>query len=175
MSELAGNAGAVRVLSAARVDRTLDRLTSEVVERQGGTDWLVVVGIKARGTRLGRALAERLGRALGRVVPFHELDASGYRDDRAPAVVPPDPGFDVQGRDVVLVDDVLHTGRTVRAALDALVRHGRPRTIQLAVLVDRGDREYPIQPDYVCRWLPTPTGSRIVVRADEGFAVDVLP
>lgn len=166
----------MRVLSAARVDRTLDRLACEVIERQGGTERLVVVGIKARGTRLGEALAGRLTQALGHPVPFYELDASAYRDDRpAPTEARPDATLAVRDQDVVLVDDVLHTGRTVRAALDALVRHGRPRRIQLAVLVDRGDREYPIQPDYVGRWLPTPTGSRVVVRADEGFAVDVLP
>ncbi len=160
--------------SRDRVSRTLSRLASEVVERNKGVENLVVFGIRSRGTALAEVLAERLGTLANQTVVAHPLDVSAYRDDRsriAPSEAPP--ALDVNDRDVLLVDDVLYTGRTARAALDAVVHHGRPRSIQLVVLVDRGHREYPIQPDYVGRVLSTQYRERVVVDVEEGFAIYV--
>ena len=163
------------VLSPERVQRTLSRLAYEVVERNRGAEDLAVVGIRRRGVALAEAVAEEIGRVEGRAFPVSELDTAPFRDD-----VDGEPPADqsvmragIDGRDVLLVDDVLFTGRTARAALDALVQHGRPRTIQLAILVDRGHREYPIRPDYVGRALQTKAHERVVVDPGGGFAVYV--
>ena len=130
---------------------------------------LEVFGVRQRGLALAEQLAGVLGEIAGRPVAVHALDVTGFRDDRPAEAPPAPPPFDagvvpaVTGRDVLLVDDVLFTGRTARAAIDAVLRCGRPRTIQLAVLVDRGHREVPIQPDYVGRVIPTKYGERVVV------------
>lgn len=161
-------------LSAGRVRRVLTRIAYQVVERNRGTENLVLVGIRQRGTALAKALAREIGQIEGRTFTVHDLDVSAYRDDRDDAVPAEDDSsvtVDITDRDIILIDDVLFTGRTARAALDALVRYGRPRSIQFAALVDRGHREYPIHPDYVGRVIQTKHKERVVVDIDDGFAV----
>src|SRR6478672_9652419 len=148
------------VLDAGEIRRALTRIAHEVLERNKGADDLVLAGIPTRGVTLARRLARRLEEIEDRAVPLGELDVTMYRDDlrsqpvRTPAATTiPDGGID--GKVVVLVDDVLYSGRTVRAALDALHDLGRPRAVQLAVLIDRGHRELPVRADYVGKNLPT--------------------
>jgi pyrimidine operon attenuation protein / uracil phosphoribosyltransferase len=147
------------VMDPADVHRALVRIAHEVVERNKGTDGVVVVGIHTRGVPLARRLAATLTEIEGRPVPAGALDVAMYRDDiglRPPqATRATDLPLRLGGTVVVLVDDVLYTGRTVRAALDALTDFGRPRAIQLAVLVDRGHRELPLRADYVGKNVPT--------------------
>jgi pyrimidine operon attenuation protein/uracil phosphoribosyltransferase len=146
----------------------------EVVERNRGAEMLEIVGIRSRGTALAELLAKQISEIEPRRFSVSRLDVAAYRDDRDPSTRLEDRSsvqVDVTDRDVILVDDVLFTGRTVRAALDAIVHYGRPRTIQLAVLVDRGHREYPIQPDFVGRVLPTKHRERVDVSIEDGPAV----
>ena len=147
------------VMDEADVGRALTRIAHEIVERNKGTQGLVVVGIHTRGVPLARRLAAKLAGIEGVQVPTGALDVAMYRDDiglRPPGTTrDTDLPFDLAGTVVVLVDDVLYTGRTIRAALDALTDFGRPRAIQLAVLVDRGHRELPLRADYVGKNLPT--------------------
>ena len=156
-------------MTPERVRRTLLRLAAEVVERNRGADRLLVFGLRRRGVGLAQALAEAVAEVSGQSVEVVPLDVSAFRDDRAAGAAPeplPDGAPDATGRDVLLVDDVLFTGRTARAALDAVLRHGRPRTIRLAVLVDRGGREVPVQPDFVGRTVPTKADERVVFDLD---------
>jgi pyrimidine operon attenuation protein / uracil phosphoribosyltransferase len=165
------------IMSPERVRRTLARLAYEIVERNRGAGTLEIVGIRERGRALAESLVDLIGEIEGRAIPVNELDVSPYRDDRDPDAPQEDTSLirvDVSDRDVILVDDVLFTGRTARAALDAVVRYGRPRTIQLAVLVDRGHREYPIQPDYVGRFFQTKHKERVIVDFEDGCAVYVI-
>jgi pyrimidine operon attenuation protein/uracil phosphoribosyltransferase len=159
------------VLDAADIGRVLTRIGHEIVERNKGTDALVLVGVHRRGVPLARRLAARLAEIEGRPVATGALDVAMYRDDigmRPPAAThDTDLPFDLTGKVVVLVDDVLFTGRTIRAALDALVDFGRPRAIQLAVLVDRGHRELPIRADYVGKNVPTNLGEDVQVEVVE--------
>ena len=159
------------VLDAADVRRALTRIGHEIVERNKGTGDLVLVGIHRRGVPLARRLAAKLAEIEGAKVPAGALDVAMYRDDiglRPPAATfDTDLPVELSGKVVVLVDDVLFTGRTIRAALDALVDFGRPRAIQLAVLVDRGHRELPIRADYVGKNLPTSLGEDVQVRVTE--------
>ena len=149
-----------QVLDEPGIDRALTRIAHEILERAGGTERLALVGIRTRGVSLARRIADRL-RAIEPVqVPVGALDITLYRDDlgrkaEAPILRGTEIPFPVDGKTVILVDDVLYTGRTIRAALDAIIDLGRPRMIQLAVLVDRGHRELPIRPDYVGKNLPT--------------------
>lgn len=154
-----------QLLSSERVRRILTRLAYEVVERNRGTDNITVFGIRSRGVVLGEHLAQLLGTMQGDAVPVHGVDVTPFRDDlNEPVPVEAlDPKPVVAGRDVVLVDDVLFTGRTARAAIEAVLHYGRPRSIQLAVLIDRGHREYPIQADYVGRHIPTKHRERVIV------------
>jgi pyrimidine operon attenuation protein/uracil phosphoribosyltransferase len=161
-----------RLMSASEVERTLVRLAHEIVEKSNGSADLALVGIKRRGI----PLAERLGKLISgiekRAVDTGVLDIQFYRDDLStagsrPVVTPGAIGIDIEGRDVVLCDDVLYTGRTVRAALDALFDHGRPRRVQLAVLIDRGHRELPIEATYVGRRVPTSSREIIEVKFQE--------
>ncbi len=161
-----------RLMSASEIERTLVRLAHEIVEKSNGSEDLALVGIKRRGV----PLAERLGKLIGQIekhpIDTGVLDIQFYRDDLStrdvrPVVTPGALGFDVNGRDVVLCDDVLYTGRTVRAALDALFAHGRPRRVQLAVLIDRGHRELPIEATYVGRYVPTSGREIIEVKLQE--------
>jgi len=164
------------IMSSERVRRTLSRLAYEVVERNQGAANLTVLGIRERGTALARAMAKQIGEIEALSLDVHALDVEPYRDDRDRSTVEgalPDGALNIKDRDVILVDDVLFTGRTARAALDAVVRYGRPRTIQLVVLIDRGHREYPIQPDYVGRTLPTKHKERVVFTLEGNFEVYV--
>ena len=157
------------VLAGSDITRAVRRIAHEVLERNKGADDLVVLGIPARGDALARRLADAIGAVEQTTVPVGSLDVTMYRDDlrRGPvrAAQPttiPDEGID--DKVVVLVDDVLYSGRTVRAALDALGDLGRPRAVRLAVLVDRGHRELPIRADHVGKNLPTAKSERVVVR-----------
>ncbi|MCC5948746.1 MAG: bifunctional pyr operon transcriptional regulator/uracil phosphoribosyltransferase PyrR [Nitriliruptoraceae bacterium] len=156
-----------RILSADDVARMLKRLAHELLETNHGADGLVLVGIQTRGVPLARRLAAMIERIEGTEVPTGALDVTLFRDDlgsRGPKPIhPTDVPVDLQGRTVVLVDDVLYTGRTIRAALDALNELGRPDRIKLVVLVDRGHRQLPIRADHVGKNLPTAYGDRIRV------------
>ncbi|MGO9777819.1 MAG: bifunctional pyr operon transcriptional regulator/uracil phosphoribosyltransferase PyrR [Terracidiphilus sp.] len=161
-----------RLMSASEVERTLVRLAHEIVEKSNGSEDLALVGIRRRGI----PLAERLGKLISaiekRPVDTGVLDIQFYRDDLSttgvrPVVTPGAIGIDIDGRDVVLCDDVLYTGRTIRAALDALFDHGRPRRVQLAVLIDRGHRELPIEATYIGRRVPTSSREIIEVKFQE--------
>lgn len=160
---------ATRIMEADRLRRTIRRLAYEIVERNRGTENVVLVGIRSRGSRLAELIAEALKSVESRAVPTVSLDVTPFRDDRPEGAVLPAPGAmpDLHDRDVIVVDDVLFTGRTARAALDAVVRNGRPRSIQLVALVDRGHREYPIQPDYVGLVMPTKHRERVIVDLGE--------
>ena len=161
-----------RLMSASEIERTLVRLAHEIVEKSNGSEGLALVGIKRRGV----PLAERLGKLIS-VIEKHPvatgvLDIQFYRDDLStagvrPVVTPGAIGIPIEGRDVVLCDDVLYTGRTIRAALDALFDHGRPRRVQLAVLIDRGHRELPIEASYIGRHVPTSSREIIEVKFQE--------
>ena len=159
------------VFDAANLRRALIRIAHEIVERNQGADDLVLVGMYTRGVVLARRLAGAINDFEGVEVPVGTLDPSFFRDDIGMRAVnplgPTEVPTDVTGRVVVLVDDVLYTGRTVRAALDALVDIGRPRSVQLAVLVDRGHRELPIRADYVGKNLPTKTVEDVRVCLEE--------
>jgi pyrimidine operon attenuation protein/uracil phosphoribosyltransferase len=161
-----------RILDADGVRRALTRIAHEIVERNGGTEALVLVGIRSRGVPLARRLAELIEAHEGASVPVGSLDITFYRDDltkiaHAPIVKRSDALPEVGNRTVVLVDDVLFTGRTVRAALDAITDQGRPMAVRLAVLVDRGHRELPIRPDHVGKNLPTSRDEIVHVRLSE--------
>ncbi|RKR74104.1 bifunctional pyr operon transcriptional regulator/uracil phosphoribosyltransferase PyrR [Frondihabitans australicus] len=160
------------VLNQADITRALTRIAHEILEGNKGADDLVVMGIPTRGVFLGDRVAAALADISGQSVPVGAIDATLYRDDlrRQPTRAPrptsvPEGGID--GKTVVLVDDVLYSGRTIRAALDALSAIGRPRAVRLAVLVDRGHRELPIRADYVGKNLPTSTSERIFVHVDD--------
>jgi pyrimidine operon attenuation protein/uracil phosphoribosyltransferase len=165
------------ILDRDGVRRILVRIAHEIVERNGGTDELVLVGIRSRGVPIARRLAALIEEHEGTSLTVGSLDITYYRDDltklaHAPIVKRSDLGPAVSGHTVVLVDDVLYTGRTVRAALDALTDHGRPRAVRLAVLVDRGHRELPIRPDHVGKNLPTARDEIVHVRLLETDGVD---
>ena len=156
------------LLSPERIRRTLSRLAYEVVERNQGADGLVLFGMRTRGQALAERLAPELSQAAGFAVTAHPLATEAFRDDRPdadPQPLGPD-APDADGKDVLLIDDVMFTGRTARAAIEAVLRHGRPRSVQLAVLVDRGHREVPIHPDYVGVTVPTKAAERVVVDVD---------
>jgi len=166
-----------RVLEAPDIGRALTRIAHEVLERAKGADDLVLLGIPSRGVPLAHRLAARIAAVEGTDVPVGSLDVTMYRDDLrlhpARALERTDlPPEGVEGRTVVLVDDVLYSGRTVRAALDALGDLGRPARVQLAVLVDRGHRELPIRADYVGKNLPTSLAERVHVLLEETFVKD---
>jgi pyrimidine operon attenuation protein/uracil phosphoribosyltransferase len=168
-----------RLLDAADISRAVIRIAHEVLERNKGAGGLVLVGIAARGDDLARRLAAEIERIEGAEVPVGALDISFYRDDiglrkEAPEVHETRIPFDISGNTVVLVDDVLFTGRTIRAAMDALVDLGRPRAIQLAVLVDRGHRELPIRADYVGKNAPTRAEDLVRVLLEETDGADAV-
>jgi pyrimidine operon attenuation protein/uracil phosphoribosyltransferase len=166
-------------MDADRVARTLARIAHEIVERHKRLDDVALVGIRTRGVHLARRLAQSLADITGVEVPTGALDITLYRDDLMRHVVGPQPlvrrteiPFSIDARRILLVDDVLYTGRTTRAALDALIDFGRPRAIQLIVLVDRGHRELPIKADYVGRNLPTSPDESVQVRLVESDGRD---
>jgi pyrimidine operon attenuation protein / uracil phosphoribosyltransferase len=163
------------VMDADQIRRSLSRIAHEIAERNRGVDGLVLVGVFSKGDHLARRLAANLAGLEGAPVAVGELDTSNHRDDRhlrepshrATSHMP-----DVDGKVVILVDDVIHHGRTARAAMDALMDFGRPRAIQLAVLIDRGHRELPIRPDYVGKNVPTSDSERIEVLVEEEDGID---
>lgn len=162
-------------MSPARVRQTLRRLSHEIVERNRGAESVELFGIRESGVPLAHTVADEINDIEGTDLSPHGLDVTPFRDDHpdeSPPSTPPH-DVDVTGRDVILVDDVLFTGRTVRAALDAVLQYGRPQSIQLVVLIDRGHREYPIQPDCVGRLLQTKHREEVVVTTDGEFAVHV--
>jgi pyrimidine operon attenuation protein/uracil phosphoribosyltransferase len=175
----------VVVLTAKQMSRTITRIAHEILEKNSGEGGLAVVGIHTRGAFLGARIRDLLAEVSGGDVAAGNLDISFYRDDVAargavgvipssphPVVRDTDLPFNVDGARIILIDDVLYTGRTIRAAIDALFDYGRPAAVQLAVLVDRGHRELPIRPDYVGKNLPTAPQERISVRVQECDGAD---
>jgi pyrimidine operon attenuation protein/uracil phosphoribosyltransferase len=167
------------VLEHDDVRRTLKRVAHEIAEKNPSPEALAIVGIHTRGAVIARRLRSLIAELTGAEVPIGDIDISFYRDDVGakgpgdqPVVHASHIDFDLAGRTVVLVDDVLFTGRTVRAAIDALFDYGRPERVQLAVLCDRGHRELPIRPDYVGKNLPTARGERVNVRLEESDGAD---
>ncbi len=159
------------IMKAAQMDRTLTRISHEIVERNGGTENLVLIGIRTRGVPLARAIAAKIAEFEGVEIPTGSVDITLYRDDLSqispnPVVQKTDLPFDLHDQTAVLVDDVLYTGRTVRSALDALTDFGRPLAIQLAVLIDRGHRELPIRADFVGKNVPTSSDEVVEVRVE---------
>lgn len=169
--------GTRTVLEGAEISRALTRISHEIIESNKGVDGLVLVGIPTRGSSLARRIAATISRIEGADVPVGSLDVTMYRDDLAhqPTRAPQPtemPVGGVDGATVVLVDDVLFSGRTVRAALDAVNDHGRPRAVRLAALIDRGHRELPIRADFIGKNLPSAKHERISVRLEEHDGVD---
>ncbi len=160
-----------QIMNAADLQRALARVSHEILERNRGSADLVLVGIHTRGVPLSRRLAQNIQRFEGSAIPLAELDINLYRDDlqarSSPVVKPTRFPVDIGGKTVVLVDDVLFTGRTVRAALDALNDVGRPRQVQLVALIDRGHRELPLRADYVGKNIPTSLEEQVKVRLTE--------
>jgi pyrimidine operon attenuation protein/uracil phosphoribosyltransferase len=175
----------VTILDSEAVRRALTRIAHEILERNGGSEGLMLLGVQTRGLPLAQRIAALIGQFEGSTVPVYELDVTPYRDDRsresgignrelapAPDARPPTPTIPVQGRRIILVDDVFFTGRTVRAAIDAIMDMGRPANIQFAVLIDRGHRELPIRADYVGKNVPTSLSERVQVRLAETDSID---
>jgi pyrimidine operon attenuation protein/uracil phosphoribosyltransferase len=167
------------VMDADRIGRTLTRIAHEIVERNKGVEDLALVGVRTRGVHIARRLAGALKEITGQDIPTGALDITLYRDDLMRQAVGPQPlvrrteiPFSIDSRKILLVDDVLYTGRTTRAALDALIDFGRPKAIQLIVLVDRGHRELPIKADYVGKNLPTAASESVQVRLQESDGQD---
>ena len=167
------------LMDRERMSRTLTRIAHEIVERNRGVDDIALIGVRTRGVPIAKRLAAILHEITGHEVATGALDITLYRDDLMKTAVGPQPivrrteiPFSIDGRHLVLVDDVLYTGRTIRAALDALIDFGRPSTIQLVVLVDRGHRELPIKADYVGKNVPTSRRETVQVRLAEIDGVD---
>ncbi|SEC05508.1 bifunctional pyr operon transcriptional regulator/uracil phosphoribosyltransferase PyrR [Terriglobus roseus] len=166
-----------RLMSASEIDRTLVRLAHQIVEKHEGSGNLGLIGIKRRGVPLAQRLAKIIEGIEKQPVETGVLDISFYRDDLSTAGPKPTVqagaiGFDIAGRDIVLMDDVLYTGRTIRAALDALFDHGRPRSVRLLVLIDRGHRELPIEAQFIGRVVPTSSKEIIEVKLSEVDGTD---
>ena len=160
------------IMDEAAVRRSMTRITHEIIEKNSGTSGLVLLGIRRRGIPLAKMLQENIFRFEGREVPVGSIDISLYRDDLTELSDMPSEGSsdipcDITGNTVVLVDDVIYTGRTVRAAIEAVFHYGRPKSIQLAVLIDRGHRELPVRPDYVGKNIPTSHTEIVSVMVEE--------
>ena len=165
-----------QVLDETALDRALTRIAHEILERNGGAKDLAFVGLRTRGVSLAHRLAAKIAQIDGTTLPVGTLDITLYRDDLGmrgtPVIRGTDIPFSIKDKTVIVVDDVLFTGRTIRAALDAIIDLGRPTAIQLACLVDRGHRELPIRPDYVGKNVPTSRHEKIAVRLEEVDGVD---
>lgn len=161
----------IEILDSDGVNRALTRITYEIIEKNKGVENLLLIGIRTGGAYLATQLQQKITEIEGQVVPLGTVDVTMYRDDLASrsnlVVGQTDIRFPVDDRKIILVDDVLFTGRTIRAALDAIMDLGRPKNIQLAILVDRGHRELPIRPDYIGRNLPTARNEQIEVDFDD--------
>jgi pyrimidine operon attenuation protein/uracil phosphoribosyltransferase len=160
------------IMDEAAVRRSMTRIAHEIIEKNSGTDNLVLLGIHRRGMPLAAMLKDNFLHVDGRILPLGSIDISLYRDDLTELSDLPETGktelpCDLNGKTVILVDDVIYTGRTVRAAIDAIFHYGRPRSIQLAVLIDRGHRELPIRPDYVGKNIPTSHSEIVSVMVQE--------
>src|SRR4051812_15746385 len=172
------NQQGITILDKDGMRRALTRIAHEILERNGGTEGLVLVGVRTRGLPLATRIQELIEQFEGDRVPVTDLDTTPYRDDRKEARKQEQSAseqgarLDVEGKHIVLVDDVFYTGRTVRAAVDAIMDMGRPATIQLAVLVDRGHRELPIRADYVGKNVPTSRTERVKVHLQEVDGTD---
>ncbi|SDB87826.1 pyrimidine operon attenuation protein / uracil phosphoribosyltransferase [Pelagirhabdus alkalitolerans] len=169
------------ILDQAAINRALTRIAHEILERHKGVSDLVLIGIKTRGKPLAERLQQKLKSIEGVEVPIGEIDITLYRDDlthvsdhKEATVSQTDLQTDINGKKIILVDDVLYTGRTVRAGMDALIDYGRPAQIQLAVLVDRGHKELPIKADYIGKNIPTSQDEVIVVTLDETDGDDLV-
>ena len=161
-----------KIIDEIGLKRTITRLSHEILERNRGTEKLVIVGVRTRGVYLAERIIKEIERIEGNQIPLGILDITMYRDDfrqrlKQPILQQTDIPFNIDEKNIVLIDDVLYTGRTTRAALDALMSFGRPAQIQLAVLVDRGHRELPIKPDYVGKNIPTSIGEEVQVKMKE--------
>ena len=161
-----------RIMTADEIRRATIRLSHEIVEKQAGTEGLLLIGIQRRGVPLARRIAAAIAENEGAEIPVGALDITFYRDDlsmvaQQPVVKGTELPSGIDGKTVILVDDVLYTGRTIRAALDALMDYGRPERVQLAVMVDRGHRELPIQPDYVGTTVQTTRKESVKVALSE--------
>ena len=168
-----------QIMDSTGMDRTLTRLAHEILERNKGAESIVIVGIRTRGEFLARRIARKIETSEQVSLKIGSLDITLYRDDllgklEQPQLKSTEILFDLNERNVILIDDVLYTGRTIRAALDALIDLGRPRTIQLAVLVDRGHRQLPIRADYVGKNVPTAPGESIRVHVQEVDGEDAV-
>jgi pyrimidine operon attenuation protein/uracil phosphoribosyltransferase len=166
-----------RILDKESIDRTLERISHEILERTGSVDETAIIGIKTRGAYIGERLAKKIAGITGKEIMVGALDITLYRDDltqasEQPVVHATEIDFDIGGKKIILVDDVLFTGRTIRCALDALIDLGRPALIQLAVLIDRGHRELPIRADYVGKNVPTSLKELVEVRLEEADGKD---
>ncbi|WP_223066389.1 bifunctional pyr operon transcriptional regulator/uracil phosphoribosyltransferase PyrR [Paenibacillus caui] len=167
------------IMDEAAIRRALTRIAHEILEKNKGIEGCVLLGIRSRGVYLAKRLAERLEEIEGMPVTWSELDITLYRDDRSGETEGVKgrqllAGVDVHGKKVILIDDVLYTGRTIRAAMDAIMDCGRPESIQLAVLADRGHRELPIRPDYIGKNVPTSREEEIEVLLQERDGVDLV-
>ena len=166
-----------KILDKIGIEKAVVRISHEILERNKNIEDLVIVGIRNRGEHLGHRVVESVGKLANRSVPFGILDITLYRDDltevaESPVLKETIIDFDITGKKVVIVDDVLFTGRTIRCAMDQLIDFGRPRVIQLAVLVDRGHRELPIRADYVGKNVPTALNEVVEVKLEEVDGVD---
>ena len=160
------------IMDEDAVRRSMTRITHEIIEKNSGVSDLVLLGIRRRGMPLAQMLRDNIGRFEGRTVPIGSIDISHYRDDLTELSVTPEEcgseiPCDITGKTVILVDDVIYTGRTVRAAIEAVFHYGRPKSIQLAVLIDRGHRELPVRPDYVGKNIPTSHTELVSVMVQE--------
>ena len=167
------------ILDEKAMERAIARISYEIIERNKGAENLCVIGILSRGAELGRRIAGRIEQVEGRPVPFGTLDITPFRDDKRPDGTHADQTdipFEVEGKEVVLVDDVMYTGRSARSAMDAVIQRGRPKTVRLAVLVDRGHRELPIRADFVGKNLPTSRQEtvRVLVKERDGVNSVIL-
>ena len=165
------------ILNSDEMNRAIVRITHEILEKNKGSRDLVLIGIRTGGAVLAKRFQERFREIEGKEIPMGLLDITMYRDDLSevgaqPNIKETEIAFDVGGKKVVLVDDVLFTGRTIRCALDAVIDFGRPESIQLAVLIDRGHRELPVKPDYVGKNIPTSRDEEVVVKFQEQDGVD---
>ena len=168
-----------KIMDKDGIRRALTRMSYEIVERNQGTENLVLIGIKTRGWYLAQRIADRLKQIEGPELPVVSLDISGYRDDlsqeeKEKAMESFETPVDLTGKTVILVDDVLYTGRTIRAALDAIMDQGRPAKIALAVLIDRGHRELPIRPDFIGKNIPTAASEDVQVYVQEADGEDAV-